>query len=100
MKDDQITYVDKDGNEILCDILFTFHSDEFNKDYVLFYDASVDDDEEVQIMCASYIESEGSAGELNAVETDEEWDEIQKMLENFESDDSEAENEEDVTEDE
>ena len=36
-KDNKLTYIDDNGNEVLCEILFTFHADEFNKDYVLFY---------------------------------------------------------------
>ena len=32
-----ITVVDEQGNEQLCEILFTFESDEFGKSYVLYY---------------------------------------------------------------
>ena len=34
-KDNKLTYVDENGNEVLCEILFTFHADEFNKDLVV-----------------------------------------------------------------
>ena len=35
--DKTMTVFDEDGKEVECEILFTYHSDEFNKDYVLFY---------------------------------------------------------------
>ena len=36
MVDRTITLVRDDGTEIVADIFFTYHSDEFNKDYVVF----------------------------------------------------------------
>ena len=36
MQDRTLTLIQDDGKEILCDILFTYHSEEFNKDYVVF----------------------------------------------------------------
>lgn len=40
-KDRQITLVDDQGNEELYEILFTFHSDDYDKSYVLLYPAAV-----------------------------------------------------------
>lgn len=81
----QLTFIDEDGNEVLCDILFTFNAEEFNKNYVLFYPVgSEDEDGNVEIMAASYVEEEdGSCGELSDVTTDEEWELIEEMLEAF-----------------
>ncbi|WP_206067761.1 DUF1292 domain-containing protein, partial [Escherichia coli] len=46
-----ITVVDEDGNEQLCEVLFTFESEEFGKSYVLYYPigAEEDDNEEIEI---------------------------------------------------
>ena len=44
MNEQQITIVDEKGNEQLCEILFFFHSDEFNKDYVLYYPIGEEDE--------------------------------------------------------
>ena len=30
-KENQLTIIDENGNEILCEVLFTFNSEEFNK---------------------------------------------------------------------
>ena len=73
--DQQLTIIDEEGNEILCQILFTFESEEFKKNYVLFYPLDDSDDEEnVTVMAASYVEGENGIGELQEIETDEEWD--------------------------
>ena len=88
-KENQLTFIDEQGNEVLCEILFTFNSEEFNKNYVLFYPVgSEDEDGNIEVMAASYIESEdGTCGELQDVTTDEEWELIEEMLESFAGED-------------
>lgn len=84
--ENRLTYIDENGNEVLCQVLFTFESEEFNKKYVLFYEVGdmEDGDDQVSVMAASYEEGEdGSIGELFAVETDEEWDLIEEMLQKY-----------------
>jgi len=82
--DNQLTFIDEEGNEILCNILFTFHNDDFKKDYVLFYPVGQEESEEqIDVMAASFIAEEEN-GSLSPVETEEEWDMIEDMLEQFE----------------
>jgi uncharacterized protein YrzB (UPF0473 family) len=78
----RLTFIDENGDEILCEILFTFESEEFKKNYVLFYPVG-SDEEKVEVMAASYVNGESGEGELSAVETDEEWDMIEKVLQQF-----------------
>lgn len=40
-----ITIVDDQGNEQLCEVLFTFENDTFNKSYVLYYPIDAQDDD-------------------------------------------------------
>ncbi|MGD9886899.1 MAG: DUF1292 domain-containing protein, partial [Bacilli bacterium] len=79
----RLTFIDENGNEILCEILFTFESEEFKKNYVLFYPVG-SNEEELEIMAASYVSGENGEGELTAVETEEEWDMIDKVLQQYE----------------
>jgi len=81
--------IDEEGNEILCEILFTFESKEFNKNYVLFYPVAGEEDD-IEVMAASYLPGEEGDGELQAIETDEEWDMIEKVLDQFEEDNEEV----------
>ncbi|CAH0346566.1 DUF1292 domain-containing protein [Bacillus sp. CECT 9360] len=80
-----ITIVDDNGNEQLCEVLFTFDSDEFKKSYVLYYPISSDDDEEeIEIHASSFTPDEKNQdGELQPIETEEEWDMIEEMLNTF-----------------
>ena len=36
MDDKTLVLTMEDGKEVTCDILFTYHSDQFEKDYVIF----------------------------------------------------------------
>ena len=90
LNDDQLVFEDEKGNEVLCDIIFTYHSEEFNKDYVFFaQNGSEDEDGKVEVGVASYIPTNGAIGELNAVETDEEWDMLEEVF-NAYAEDSEC----------
>jgi uncharacterized protein YrzB (UPF0473 family) len=84
--ENNITVVDESGNEQLCEVLFTFDSEEFGKSYVLYYPigAEEDEDEEIEIHASAFTPTEDNQdGELMPIETDEEWDMIEEMLETF-----------------
>lgn len=88
LKDNQLVFVDENGNEILCDIIFTYDSEEFNKSYVFFAPVgSADEDGKVEVGVASYVPTEDGVGELHAVETDEEWDMLAEVFESFADED-------------
>ena len=91
--ENRLTFIDEEGNEVLCEILFTFNSEEFNKNYVLFYPVgSEDENGEIEVMAASYTENEdGTCGELRSIETEEEWKLIEEMLETFSEEECDCE---------
>jgi uncharacterized protein YrzB (UPF0473 family) len=94
---ENITVVDENGNEQLCNILFTFESEEFKKSYVLYYPvgADEDEDEEIEIHASSFTPNEdGNDGELLPIETDEEWEVIEEMLNTFLEEEEDEEDEE------
>ena len=83
----QLIFVDEDGNEVLCNILFTFDSEEFNKSYVLFTPVTSEEEEQIDVAAASYVQGEdGTVGELFAIESDEEWQMIEDVLASFDED--------------
>lgn len=84
--EEQITIVDEQGNEQLCEILFTFDSEEFNKSYVVYTPIGEDPDEDgnVTVHAAAYVEGEdGTGGDLQPIETEEEWDLVEEMFNTF-----------------
>ncbi|EFR31003.1 DUF1292 domain-containing protein [Eremococcus coleocola] len=85
-----ITVVDEEGNEVLYEILFTFESPDFNKSYVLIYPAGLAEEEDIELQAYSYVEADdGTTGALQAIETEEEWDMIDEVLNTFLADDDE-----------
>ena len=88
--DRQITLIDDQGNEELYEILFTFHSDDYDKSYVLLYPAAASDDDEIEVLAFSY--DSDSAGDvissdLHEIEADDEWNMVQGVLNTFLDDD-------------
>jgi uncharacterized protein YrzB (UPF0473 family) len=84
--DKHITVVDENGNEQLCEVLFTFESEDFGKSYVFYYPIGVeyDDEEETEIHVSAFIPGEGEEeGELQPIETEEEWDMIEEVWNTF-----------------
>ncbi|MBN6887796.1 uncharacterized protein YrzB (UPF0473 family) [Cytobacillus horneckiae] len=84
--ENNITVVDEEGNEQLCEVLFTFDSEQFGKSYVLYYPIGADenDEEEIEIHASAFVPSDDDKdGELKPIETDEEWDLIEEMLNTF-----------------
>jgi uncharacterized protein YrzB (UPF0473 family) len=84
MSDNTIIITKEDGTEITCDILFTFHSDETEKDYVLYVEA---DDEEGHVYASSYNDEDGLIGELFEIPEAnvEEWEMIEEVLSAFQN---------------
>ena len=95
---EHITVVDENGNEQLFEILFTFDSEDFGKSYVLYFPvgAEEDDEGEIEIQASSFTESTDADGKVDGgallpVETDEEWDMIEEMLNTFLAEEEENE---------
>ena len=70
--ENQMVVTDAEGKEHLMNILFTYDNEERKASYVFFYD-SEDPEEEVIVM--RYLES----GELEPIEDDEEYDEVEEV---------------------
>lgn len=78
MVDRTITLIRDDGKEIIADILFTYHYDENNNDYVVFQVR-----ESGEISAARYVASDDKNGTLEKVETDEEWEMLEELLNDY-----------------
>ncbi|MCI5775538.1 MAG: DUF1292 domain-containing protein [Aerococcus sp.] len=87
-EDDLITLVDEEGNEKDYRILFTFHSDDYQRSYVLIVPNETADDEEVSVEAYAYTSEDDSEeiGTLEEIESDEEWDMVEEVLNTFLSD--------------
>lgn len=94
--ENKIIIVDEQGRERVCEILFTYQHPETEKNYVVLYpiDELDSDEEEMDLFAYSFIENENGDGELFALETDEEYDMINEVIDQFYEDQLEGVDEE------
>ena len=65
----------EDGTRLTFRVLFTYHSDSFDKDYAVFYN----EDDENNLIAYSYDENKT----LSPINTDEEWAELTEALRQY-----------------
>lgn len=73
--EDAVALVDEHGNRKDLKIYFAYHSERFARDYVIFYDP-----EDPDQLLAGYADAEGN---LSDIESDEEYDELDGVIEEF-----------------
>lgn len=90
MNEDQISLISEDGVEELATILFTHEQD--GKKYVVFEFVESGD-----VSAARYEEDESGSGKIIDIETDEEWEMLDELLEEYydDLDDEDSTDEED-----
>ena len=64
--------VNDNGEEIMCDVLFTFDSEETKKSYIVYTDNSKDDEGNVQVFASIY-DPNVEDQKLEPITTDQEW---------------------------
>ena len=74
-----IKVYDENGNEVVCDILFTFDNDETKKSYIVYTDNSKDSDGKVQVYASIY-DPKDPKMKLEEIKTDKEWKVIDTIL--------------------
>ena len=92
--DREIILSDDQGNEEVYRVLFTFEAEEYGKSYVLLYRAADEINAEVEVHAFSYTPDENgdvTSGDLEPIETNDEWDMIQEVLNTFSADDQSEE---------
>ena len=68
MKKNTFTMIDQNGNEILYYVLFTFESEETNKNYIVYTDQSKDENGNIQVFASIY-DPENPNSKLEAITT-------------------------------
>lgn len=72
--------INNEGQEVVCNILFTFDSEETGKSYIVYTDNSTDDQGNVQVY-ASIFDPDDPNTKLEPIETEKEWKVIETILE-------------------
>lgn len=84
MEKDIKTFIatDEEGNDIECEVLFSFNSEETEKHYLVYTDNTTDEEGNTKVY-ASTFDPEKDEQVLETVESDEEWKLIEEVMENF-----------------
>ncbi|TDM18455.1 DUF1292 domain-containing protein [Macrococcoides canis] len=80
-EEELLTLFDEEGNEVLYRKLLEFYHPEFKKTYIILAEEGADEEEEIELIPMINEPSEdGEGGKLLPVETDEEWDMIEEVV--------------------
>lgn len=76
------TVLNSEGKETVCEILFTFDSEETKKSYIVYTDNTTDDAGNVRVYASVY-NPDSESTELLPIETEREWKIIETILESI-----------------
>lgn len=81
-EEELLTLYDEDNNEVLYRKVLEFYNPQFDKNYVILAEEGAsDDDEEIELIPMINVPNEdGDGGRFLPVETDEEWDMIEEIV--------------------
>jgi len=79
LKENKFTVIDDKGNEIVCDVLFTFDSDETNKSYIVYTDNTKDENNNIKVYASIY-DPNNPNSKLGEINSDKEWKIIENIL--------------------
>ena len=76
------TVLDENGKEVVCEVLFTFDSEETKKNYIVYTDNTTDEEGNVRVY-ASTFDPANENTELKPIETEREWKIVETILESI-----------------
>ena len=81
MENTKMTFkiIGDEGQEIDCEVLFTFESDETGKNYIVYTDNTLDEQGNTKVYASIYTPNEENTN-LMPIETDKEWKIIETIL--------------------
>ena len=79
MEDNKFRVINEKGEEIICDILFTFDSEDTKKSYIVYTDNTKDQFGNIQVFASIYDKNEKTP-KLQPIETEQEWKIVETIL--------------------
>lgn len=73
------------GEEVTCEVLFTFDSEETKKSYIVYTDNTTDKDGNVRVYASIY-KPDSETKELLPIESEREWKIVETILESIQED--------------
>lgn len=86
MSDERMTFKVKDNNgkDVECEVLFTFESEETNKNYMVYTDNTTDEEGNVKVYASIY-QPDQEPTVLEPIETEKEWKIIETILDEIQA---------------
>jgi len=84
-EDDRIIIPDENGDEHLFQVLFTFDVDSTGSSYMVLAPegSNESDDDEVEVHAFRFEEPEGEELVLHTIDTDQEWEMVEELLNTY-----------------
>lgn len=79
MESGRIIVQNEIGEDIACDVLFTFDNDETNKSYIVYTDNNKDELGNIKVYANTYSKNKEN-GNLGEIKTEEEWKIIEQIF--------------------
>lgn len=79
MKENTFKMVTQDGQEVTCNVLFTFDSEETKKSYIAYTDNTYEEDGSIKAYAAVYHPEDLNKG-FEPIETEKEWKVVETIL--------------------
>ena len=80
MDKNTFTVIGEDGRKVICNVLFTFDSDETKKSYIVYTDNTKDKNGNIQVYASIYNPNSTDEMELLPIESEKEWKVIEAIL--------------------
>lgn len=80
MENNKFVMIDENGQEREYDVLFTFESEETNKNYIAYTDNTIDETGNVEVYASIYNPGDPQT-KLEPIESEKEWKVIETILE-------------------
>lgn len=82
MEKENLTFsvVNDEGKEVVCEVLFTFESEETGKNYIVYTDNTFDEEGNTKVFASIY-DPDSDESKLLPIETEKEWKIIEAILE-------------------
>lgn len=84
-KDNTFTVIKNNKEKVQCEILFTYHDERTDKDYIVYTDKTIDKKGNTKVY-ASIFNPQEENPTLFPIETDEEWELIETILDSLTDD--------------
>lgn len=98
ISDERMTFMVKDneGKDVECEVLFTFEAEDTGKNYMVYTDHAVDEEGNTKVYASIYTPGSETT-KLEPLETEEEWEKVEMVLEEIQKSAMEQPTEEDGT---